>query len=219
MYDEFNAPYRPIVRACHHCDQTLKCADAPVLIDKDRRKLFSVILDKFQNLSTLLPERDSRRIASEMRAKLETDFNIGLQKDRLEIRSMYIQAIPALVNLAGIESHLLSQISRDLIRLEGHPDHWQELQFNHIKQFPDVDCPSCHKVVCFACGLDGHSDQSCMENMAHQIAVASKTTSHIQTLEWKLRHSKACPRCRILITRDDGCNKMECSYCGYAFCW
>lgn len=39
------------------------------------------------------------------------------------------------------------------------------------------------------------------------------------TVQWKLQHSRQCPNCSIMINRDEGCNKVDCSYCGFCFCW
>jgi len=37
--------------------------------------------------------------------------------------------------------------------------------------------------------------------------------------EWIKENSKSCPRCRMGIEKNDGCNKMSCSKCGAYFCW
>jgi hypothetical protein len=62
----------------------------------------------------------------------------------------------------------------------------------------------------------------------------------VQTLKWKLEnrcenfkkgeiicllttalfvYSRNCPSCSIMINRDDGCNKVDCTLCGFSFCW
>lgn len=38
-------------------------------------------------------------------------------------------------------------------------------------------------------------------------------------MEWKLQNGKACPRCSTIIHREEGCNKVDCTLCGYRFCW
>jgi hypothetical protein len=40
-----------------------------------------------------------------------------------------------------------------------------------------------------------------------------------KTIEWKLTHCRQCPVCSIMINREEGCNKVDCPFCGYAFCW
>lgn len=54
-----------------------------------------------------------------------------------------------------------------------------------------------------------------------RITLSNPTTTPevSQNLSWKMTHSKRCPKCSILIQRDDGCLKMDCQYCGHKFCW
>eukprot|EP01135_Chromosphaera_perkinsii_P004247 Nk52_evm36s272 gene=Nk52_evmTU36s272 len=44
-------------------------------------------------------------------------------------------------------------------------------------------------------------------------------SQELRSLQWKAANSKRCPNCQSFIERDDGCNKMDCLYCGYAYCW
>lgn len=36
---------------------------------------------------------------------------------------------------------------------------------------------------------------------------------------WMDGHSKPCPRCRVRIEKNEGCNKMHCTKCEAMFCW
>ncbi|KAK5983933.1 RBR-type E3 ubiquitin transferase [Trichostrongylus colubriformis] len=36
---------------------------------------------------------------------------------------------------------------------------------------------------------------------------------------WMEGNSKPCPRCRVRIEKNDGCNKMHCTNCDAMFCW
>ncbi|XP_033341708.2 E3 ubiquitin-protein ligase RNF14 [Megalopta genalis] len=39
------------------------------------------------------------------------------------------------------------------------------------------------------------------------------------TNEYLKRCAKPCPKCRTMIEKIDGCNKMECTHCNTKFCW
>jgi hypothetical protein len=51
------------------------------------------------------------------------------------------------------------------------------------------------------------------------IVATTNTPDDIANFQWKLANSKRCPQCCTLINRDDGCNKVDCTMCGYRFCW
>jgi predicted RNA-binding Zn-ribbon protein involved in translation (DUF1610 family) len=73
--------------------------------------------------------------------------------------------------------------------------------------------------MCLQCGEAAHPDISCMINMEQKIQRNTDTVDVIDTLQWKLKNSRACPSCSIMINRDEGCNKVDCSLCGHTFCW
>eukprot|EP00158_Paraphelidium_tribonemae_P005990 Partr_v1_DN27619_c0_g1_i7_m65423 len=50
-------------------------------------------------------------------------------------------------------------------------------------------------------------------------ASAAFGSGDIESLRWKYENSKSCPRCCTLISREEGCNKVDCSMCGFRFCW
>jgi hypothetical protein len=58
-----------------------------------------------------------------------------------------------------------------------------------------------------------HSDQSSDRNTTRYPREESLT------IKWKLENTKQCPQCSTMITRSEGCNKVECLVCGHVFCW
>ncbi|CAO0791866.1 unnamed protein product [Mucor circinelloides] len=99
------------------------------------------------------------------------------------------------------------------------PEVWKQLQFAHISNFPQMNCTSCHASICLHCGYDAHQGLNCEENMKLMAADKATAKDIKETVEWKLANSRRCPNCSIMINRDEGCNKVDCSYCGFCFCW
>ncbi|CAO3576238.1 unnamed protein product [Absidia cylindrospora] len=110
-------------------------------------------------------------------------------------------------------------ISRHILLLDMKSETWKRLQFSHISFFPNVECTNtlCRANFCLQCGYDAHQGRTCEENM--QQMIQEKKSSDKDPIRWKLEHSKQCPSCSILISREEGCNKVDCSLCGYCFCW
>lgn len=115
------------------------------------------------------------------------------------------------------------------------PEVWKQLQFAHISNFPQMNwyvccfllyslywrlnSTSCHASICLHCGYDAHQGLNCEENMKLMAADKATAKDIKETVEWKLENSRRCPNCSIMINRDEGCNKVDCSYCGFCFCW
>jgi len=112
-----------------------------------------------------------------------------------------------------------SELSARLVSLEGRAEQWKELMFLHVARFPWMNCSSCSHEVCLSCGEDSHHiGMTCYEYLHHR-SLTTTDPVESQTLKYKLDKTRACPNCRILISRDEGCNKVDCLYCGYRFCW
>lgn len=86
-----------------------------------------------------------------------------------------------------------------------------------------IHSPTCHKEMCLQCGEDSHHHvATCEENMSQLIKQNEEIGSNIEyneTLKWKMKNSRKCPSCSIMINRDEGCNKVDCTLCGFSFCW
>jgi len=69
-----------------------------------------------------------------------------------------------------------------------------------------LKCHKCGVLTCFKCGKEYHKSTPC-------------SLEEREFLEWaKDKKVKNCPRCKIRVTKVDGCNVMTCS-CGHKFCW
>ncbi|KAJ3355298.1 Ankyrin repeat and IBR domain-containing protein 1 [Allomyces javanicus] len=128
---------------------------------------------------------------------------------------------------------LATSISHLLLRLEPRGEPWRAMQFRHLASFPRGAC-ECGAALCWHCGENAHHvGMQCSEYRALQVQVlagganprAAGLGEHAvaqgvgETLQWTAKHSKPCPQCRVWIVRDEGCNRVDCLFCGMAFCW
>lgn len=75
-----------------------------------------------------------------------------------------------------------------------------------------VSCPLCGTDTCVACKVEWHRGRSCAE---------FRDENNGDSLLRKLAERKrwrACPKCKALIEKSQGCNHMECR-CGFSFCY
>ncbi|KAF7992175.1 hypothetical protein HCN44_001500 [Aphidius gifuensis] len=78
-----------------------------------------------------------------------------------------------------------------------------------------VLCYSCKTIFCFRCGIDYHAPTDCsiIKKWMTKCADDSETANYISA------HTKDCPKCRICIEKNGGCNHMQCYQCKHEFCW
>ncbi|KAH9941227.1 uncharacterized protein BXZ73DRAFT_75186 [Epithele typhae] len=76
---------------------------------------------------------------------------------------------------------------------------------------PVLQCPSCLVRVCGACGAEHHESRSCQD---------TSPADEAQFVGWKSGHDvKDCPKCKVPIEREAGCNHMTCARCKTHICW
>jgi E3 ubiquitin-protein ligase RNF14 len=46
-----------------------------------------------------------------------------------------------------------------------------------------------------------------------------KILEELRSLKEIMKDSKQCPKCRMAISKTEGCNKMHCGNCGEYFCY
>lgn len=80
----------------------------------------------------------------------------------------------------------------------------------------DVKC-TCGFTYCFLCSRATHSPVPCVNMEKWEEKINSSGLSDI----WILTNTKKCPKCKVNIEKNDGCNHMTCKNprCGHQFCW
>eukprot|EP00567_Pseudictyota_dubia_P000431 CAMPEP_0197467012 /NCGR_PEP_ID=MMETSP1175-20131217/65348_1 /TAXON_ID=1003142 /ORGANISM="Triceratium dubium, Strain CCMP147" /LENGTH=1073 /DNA_ID=CAMNT_0043003073 /DNA_START=1 /DNA_END=3222 /DNA_ORIENTATION=+ len=76
----------------------------------------------------------------------------------------------------------------------------------------EVICYKCQANFCFRCGGTPHDPVSCKDMIRWNTIVGTSGF-------WIRSNSKPCPGCRAPIEKNMGCNHMECTSCGFHFCW
>ena len=78
----------------------------------------------------------------------------------------------------------------------------------------DVECP-CGTTFCFGCEKVAHRPVPC------DVALKwlEKNASDSENANWILANTKICPKCKVPIEKNQGCNHMTCKMCKYEFCW
>ncbi|KAM3579192.1 hypothetical protein VKS41_008412 [Umbelopsis sp. WA50703] len=235
-YNEFNRPYRPFSRFCQDCDTELvACRQnrAGGLCRENRFQSIRQSIDTALDMcaSPCLPPTTT---TVAMLARFQCDRKNGYSYRNGCIKEMHHYVTSAV--LACIESRgqhscstcqkldvsaarcIAADISLQFVSMEISPESWKSLQFAHIALFPDVECPTCNRSACLRCGEFSHPDVSCRDNLQRELK-NKESSEELESIRWKFENSRSCPSCSIMIHRDEGCNKVDCSLCGYRFCW
>jgi hypothetical protein len=66
----------------------------------------------------------------------------------------------------------------------------------------------CGFEMCFRCGEAWHGGTSCSKNFERMYKSWAKD-----------KNIQKCPKCKIRVEKDHGCNHMTCTFCKYEWCW
>ncbi|CAK70958.1 unnamed protein product (macronuclear) [Paramecium tetraurelia] len=72
----------------------------------------------------------------------------------------------------------------------------------------DTDRCICGQEICKDCGNESHGFSSC-----------NKLMDEIFVLDSRQEKIQRCPKCKIIVQKEGGCNHMTCKRCQYQFCW
>ena len=78
----------------------------------------------------------------------------------------------------------------------------------------DVVCSNGHK-WCFNCTDEPHAPADCSQVKDWR----KKCVEDKASVSWLMQFTKECPKCKITINKDGGCNHMHCKQCDHHFCW
>ncbi|KAJ3373802.1 Ankyrin repeat and IBR domain-containing protein 1 [Allomyces arbusculus] len=192
----------------------------PTSVSRDRSRSASVTPTKHAKASPRRPRGAPPAHATP--APTETPPRLDAARQRKRRRRYAAQA-----------RSLATSISLLLLRLEPRGEPWRSMQFRHLAAFPRGNC-ACGAALCWHCGENAHHvGLACSEYRALQVQVlaggANPRAAGLgefavaqgvgETLQWTVKHSKPCPQCKVWIVRDEGCNRVDCLFCGMAFCW
>ncbi|CAO3625467.1 unnamed protein product [Cunninghamella blakesleeana] len=223
LYNKFNRPFRSYTRCCPDCETEVTACEYTknqTLFHHRDNQRSKLIQEMIKDLLLSCKQKDHSH--SDIQSILKTyEYQDWRNSTLLSVHQRTISSLLSFVNHHVKDNTLTPKIyaiSRHILLLDMKPETWKRLQFSHISYFPNIDCTntSCRINFCLQCGYKSHKDRTCEENMQQMIYLESNDSDPIR---WKLENSKRCPSCSILITRDEGCNKVDCSLCGFSFCW
>ena len=82
---------------------------------------------------------------------------------------------------------------------------------------PKLECPECKFVICFDCSKPWHGYFTKCSSAQNAENMDEDDKKYHQ---WELNKDvKKCPKCRMRIEKNEGCNHMTCISCKYEFCW
>ncbi|KAI9494280.1 hypothetical protein BDB00DRAFT_819504 [Zychaea mexicana] len=220
QYEKYNQPYRPFSRWCPHCrNHPIIPCQSPRSQGLSRQKRIERIVglvDALQDKAPM-PIHASSWLDPFRRPPTTTTaspITIG------RIQTLYHQMTPVL-RQAAQHPHLYamaSELSKQLVALEMVPEAWKRAQFWHVANFPVETCNACSNDMCLQCGEEAHSPSSCLDVLTSKLS-SLDNSEEASTVRWKLENTRACPCCSVMINRDEGCNKVDCLFCGFQFCW
>jgi ariadne-1 len=77
-----------------------------------------------------------------------------------------------------------------------------------------VNC-ICEYKYCFKCYKDAHLPCSCQDLEKWENNVDEFNNNDI----WLIANTKKCPKCLVIIEKNNGCDHMTCKNCKHQFCW
>ena len=127
--------------------------------------------------------------------KLSDDFTINLLRSNKSLIKKYKKY--------KLELEIMNDPNKKLCP---YPNCDSYLELKNIRN-KDVTCKNNH-TYCFECLKKPHGNLPCDGNMDNSI------------IEYAMNNFvKKCPQCSIITEKNNGCNHITCTKCGYQWCW
>ncbi|CAF2115481.1 unnamed protein product [Rotaria magnacalcarata] len=78
-----------------------------------------------------------------------------------------------------------------------------------------ITCDHCQTSFCFQCAQSWHDPIKCILLLQWN----KKMLDDSETVIWLKANTKSCPKCKVNIEKNGGCNHMTCGHCCHEFCW
>lgn len=130
---------------------------------------------------------------------------------QIDIPEEHITFLEERQNMFRLKNYVES--CKDLQACLGPCEYVQKI-FTERANLSDITC-KCGFVYCIRCLQAGHRPCPC--DVAE--AWVQKATSEAENMQWILAKTKKCPKCRVPIEKNQGCNHMTCRNCRHEFCW
>ncbi|CAM4926690.1 unnamed protein product [Rotaria socialis] len=78
-----------------------------------------------------------------------------------------------------------------------------------------ITCDHCQTSFCFQCAQSWHDPIKCILLLQWN----KKMFDDSVTVVWLKANTKSCPKCKVNIEKNGGCNHMTCRHCRHEFCW
>ncbi|KAI8968370.1 hypothetical protein BDF20DRAFT_827849 [Mycotypha africana] len=219
IYNRFNRPFRSFSKHCPSCEmEVIPCNSSST----DKKRVY--VKGYTKNIIKFYEKYPSEERQGHNQF-VQIFNNLEFRNSTLfEIHHQLLKSLLDLCRNNKESERSVKDISLQILQLEMQPETWRRLQFDHISFFPNIECLNCQTEFCLQCGDKAHGNLSCEEYMEELLRLKGKDSTYldnddVKTIEWKLKYSRRCPSCSMMINRDEGCNKIDCTFCGFSFCW
>jgi ariadne-1 len=96
-----------------------------------------------------------------------------------------------------------------------HPDCDRAFVSSGTQQSTGIKCV-CGTELCGICFNAAHAPSSCTQLAQWDDEKLARASDDLKAI---MRECRACPKCRVVIYRNEGCNHMTCAQCSHEFCW